>query len=934
MNENSAQELFAIRETQGDLRRRLDALDLRISRIADEVKSKEPPHLPERTARPFMPPTGELLSTRPKEPEKPIASSKKRPAFDDESQSTPPAPAVKAPLKPETIEAEAFELRVGRVWLVRVGILILLTGIVFLGNFAWTQFIVKVGAPGKLATILLAGAGLAGLGWWVKRKREELTAYGKVLIGGGIATIYYATYAAHFVEGLRVITSPMLGGVLLMALAGIILWLANRMRSQLVAAVTVLLGFYTAAINPIEGFSLFSNLVLSVIAIVLLVRRQWLSVSILSMVGCYGAFAFWSIQNTGWFFALTVHDVSTFWTALLFPTCYWVVFTVAAFVALAETFPARARASFVTINNGGLFAFTAPLVATTYPEQIWGYALTGGLVLLGLSRLAVWRDAEDKAFDGTYLTQGLVLISLGFLFKFSGYQLAVIFAVQSAALLSLSRFRHGKILQLFSGLSALVATAVALAGLVAGKPHALLTSACVAAILCGVGWIFKAQRGLLVVLSFQWRAAAYAGLGIVLTIAAVVHGASGPQELYWLAGLATVLTLSIHILRMPEVVAGAQVLALVAVSRWCGGMTGEDRSMSSLLVMLFLMGALMHWWARQRILPIAREWRITLEALYAGGWTMIYLLWTVLRFSGTDRLWMLMFGALAMLGYGFLTRTWPLVVGSQVVGWFGAGVLVMAVGDQEDWRFMTGMLVVFASQSLFLDRFAYRAHQEAGAYISPYSVLLRLAASVIGLYILQAYIPESWLFLVFSSVAFGMFLIGLCKGAEECFVYAAISISMATWYFMGRNLLSDEVFSSDLIGIVLVLAAQQIGKRVSSRADIFSREVQGVLAVGGLLAAWLVTGRLVAQVEDGFLLTVAWSLFGLLVLAAGLLLREKIYRWMALGVLTLTVGRLFFFDVWQFDTIYRILSFLVLGGVLLALGFLYNRFADLIRRWI
>jgi uncharacterized membrane protein len=39
-------------------------------------------------------------------------------------------------------------------------------------------------------------------------------------------------------------------------------------------------------------------------------------------------------------------------------------------------------------------------------------------------------------------------------------------------------------------------------------------------------------------------------------------------------------------------------------------------------------------------------------------------------------------------------------------------------------------------------------------------------------------------------------------------------------------------------------------------------------------------------------------------------------------------------DVWQLETIYRILSFLVLGAVLLLLGYLYNRFADRIREWL
>jgi uncharacterized membrane protein len=51
-------------------------------------------------------------------------------------------------------------------------------------------------------------------------------------------------------------------------------------------------------------------------------------------------------------------------------------------------------------------------------------------------------------------------------------------------------------------------------------------------------------------------------------------------------------------------------------------------------------------------------------------------------------------------------------------------------------------------------------------------------------------------------------------------------------------------------------------------------------------------------------------------------------------VLGLAGGRLFFMDVWRFDTLPRIVSFLVLGAVLLVLSFIYNRFSETMRRWL
>ena len=40
------------------------------------------------------------------------------------------------------------------------------------------------------------------------------------------------------------------------------------------------------------------------------------------------------------------------------------------------------------------------------------------------------------------------------------------------------------------------------------------------------------------------------------------------------------------------------------------------------------------------------------------------------------------------------------------------------------------------------------------------------------------------------------------------------------------------------------------------------------------------------------------------------------------------------FDVWKLETVYRILSFLALGIVLLVLGFIYNKYQEKIREWL
>ena len=46
------------------------------------------------------------------------------------------------------------------------------------------------------------------------------------------------------------------------------------------------------------------------------------------------------------------------------------------------------------------------------------------------------------------------------------------------------------------------------------------------------------------------------------------------------------------------------------------------------------------------------------------------------------------------------------------------------------------------------------------------------------------------------------------------------------------------------------------------------------------------------------------------------------------------LGRVIVFDAWKLETIYRVLSFMALGIVLLVLGFFYNKYQDKIRQWL
>jgi len=109
-----------------------------------------------------------------------------------------------------------------------------------------------------------------------------------VLLAGGLAAVYFTTYAAHYNEHLKIIQDRTLAGALLLAWAGFMVWIADRKKSEVLALFAVGLAYYTSIITRVGYFTLYSNLVLTAAAVFFLVRNRWAALSLASLVATYG----------------------------------------------------------------------------------------------------------------------------------------------------------------------------------------------------------------------------------------------------------------------------------------------------------------------------------------------------------------------------------------------------------------------------------------------------------------------------------------------------------------------------------------------------------------------------------------------------------------------------------------------------------------------
>jgi hypothetical protein len=98
-----------------------------------------------------------------------------------------------------------------------------------------------------------------------------------------------------------------------------------------------------------------------------------------------------------------------------------------------------------------------------------------------------------------------------------------------------------------------------------------------------------------------------------------------------------------------------------------------------------------------------------------------------------------------------------------------------------------------------------------------------------------------------------------------------------------------------------------------------------------ILGTAVLTMLLLSEVQ-GRLLTVAFGIEGIALLLAGFALRERVFRLSGLVLFLLCIAKLFVYDLRTLDTMSRILSFIVLGVMMVAASWVYTRFREQIRK--
>jgi uncharacterized membrane protein len=150
------------------------------------------------------------------------------------------------------------------------------------------------------------------------------------------------------------------------------------------------------------------------------------------------------------------------------------------------------------------------------------------------------------------------------------------------------------------------------------------------------------------------------------------------------------------------------------------------------------------------------------------------------------------------------------------------------------------------------------------------------------------------------------------------YAVAVAVLGAVAWYASKRDDDSARVVANVATVALNALALVALTREV---ADAFSRQI---IAVQPRRAGFYLDYRRI-EIERDFTYSALWMAYGAMLMIVGFLRRSAFVRWQALLLIAVTVGKVFIYDVSELDRGYRIVSFIVLGVLLLAISFVYQR---------
>jgi len=198
------------------------------------------------------------------------------------------APEIKEKMKEKSRQRKISEENIGRYWLNKIGISILVLGVAFFIQYTFKY----LGAGVKILLGYILGFGLLS-GGNLLEKKQLYKNYGRVLIGGACATVYFTTYAMYHFPATRLINNQLTSFFLLALVSVAIIVYSFRYKSPLIAALAYFIGYLTAGLSDISMFTFVYCLLLASSLVFIVYKFKWYRLLLFGVFFTYLTHIFW-----------------------------------------------------------------------------------------------------------------------------------------------------------------------------------------------------------------------------------------------------------------------------------------------------------------------------------------------------------------------------------------------------------------------------------------------------------------------------------------------------------------------------------------------------------------------------------------------------------------------------------------------------------------
>jgi uncharacterized membrane protein len=874
----------------------------------------------------------------------------------------PPAAEVEEPAAPAGAARDlgSLEVAIGGSWLNRIGIAMLVIGIVFALGYSLTI----MGPAGKAALATVTSLGLIA-GGVILERHETYKFYGRGLIGGGWAALYATAYAVHELQATRIVESAPAGFALLMLVGAGMIVHSLRYRNEGLTSLAYGLGYAAIFLHSISAYTLAAATLLGVGTIVHLVRRNWYGVALGGVAATYGSILVWYLRQ-----ATMTPQVLRLGLAAL--AVDWAVFLVADFsrepeddqqrslahaVSLLNAFGAAGLSvlAWIKVNHGGgwqpLAILGAAYVVTSVALRRFGrpsihpvHSLVASLFLAA----AAWRGFDRTGATWAWIAEAQALVLIGIWLKDRFHRLlgcALFLAPTAVIVFTQAATRFAKTDGSF-GLASFMLTAAACLCFYFTLVR-LKSSAASEEERRREEWLrtlFSFAAFALILLAFlvQLPEVYVAPAGSLLMLLLFELGGARREE---------------NLRTQSYLAALFAALASVALSAPSHAVLGGGSARLPALLLVAIAYFVMFVRLR-RPLERFKEYEPSLRPVFSwvGTGLITLLVWLEARPVMAGPAWMILALLLVEVGIAFaephLRRPGYVVLMGSLVSLVMSNLT--ATERVLGWPIRVVTVVPGVAATYYL---WWRLRSLSGSGADPRAgdldekmgrLLSYLGAALVGLFVRFQFGLEGAA-LRWSLAMVALFLLGdWLEDADfrlQAFALgAAVFVRAVGFDFQSADpvLGIDGPLAITLVGVACFLLAGWLARRRIARSAEAPGEGRRTLELEATLSAkgqdllWGLAVALAAvylyRTLSGFMLIVAWAVEGFFTTAGGFVYRTRPLRLAGLALLAvcllMTVQRAFT----TFDTLGRIASFLVLGVVLLLISFGYTRYRDVIRK--